>query len=70
VTLEDETGTINVIVWNDLAQRQRRELLGSKLLGVAGTLEKQGEVVHIIAGRLEDHSRLLGRLAVVSRDFH
>jgi error-prone DNA polymerase len=70
VTLEDETGTINVIVWNDLAQRQRRELLGSRLLGVAGTLEKQGEVVHIIAGRLEDHSRLLGRLAVVSRDFH
>ena len=70
VTLEDETGTINVIVWHDLARRQRRELLASRLLGVAGTVQKQDDVVHLIAVKLFDHSRLLGRLDIGSRDFH
>ena len=70
VTLEDETGYVNVIVWRDLAERQRRELLGASLMGVEGTLEREGEVVHLIARRLIDHSALLGRLAVESRDFH
>ena len=70
VTLEDESGCVNVIVWRDLLERQRRELLGARLLGVAGVLEREGLVVHMIARRLEDHSRLLGSLAVHSRDFH
>jgi error-prone DNA polymerase len=61
VTLEDETGSINVIVWRDLGDRQRRELLGSRLMGVDGVLEREGEVVHLIATRLVDHSALLGR---------
>jgi error-prone DNA polymerase len=74
VTLEDESGCVNVIVWRDLLERQRRELLAARLLGVAGVLEREGRVVHLIARRLEDHSALLGnlrgRLAVPSRDFH
>ena len=70
VTLEDETGMINVVVWRDLAQRQRRELLAAQLLGVYGKLERQGEVIHLIAGRLVDLSSLLGRLETRSRDFH
>jgi error-prone DNA polymerase len=79
VTLEDESGCVNVIVWRDLLARQRRELLGARLLGVAGVLEREGLVVHLIARRLEDHSALLGRLTVpsgepgdfvASRDFH
>ena len=70
VTLEDETGMINVVVWRDVAERQRRALLGSQLLAVHGALERQGEVVHLIAGRLVDHSHLLGRLVARSRDFH
>jgi len=70
VTLEDETGCTNVIVWSGLAERQRRELLGSSLLGVEGILEKEGDVVHLVARRLTDHSRLLGPLQVKSRDFH
>jgi len=70
VTLEDETGSVNVIVWRDLADRQRRELLGSRLMGVYGTLEREGEVVHLIARRLVDHSELLGALETSSRDFH
>jgi error-prone DNA polymerase len=70
VTLEDETGYVNVIVWRGLTERQRRELLGASLMGVEGTLEREGEVVHLIARRLIDHSALLGRLMVESRDFH
>jgi error-prone DNA polymerase len=70
VTLEDETGATNVIVWRDLGDRQRRELLGSKLLAVYGNVEREGRVVHVLAGRLVDLSPLLGRLATKSRDFH
>jgi error-prone DNA polymerase len=70
VTLEDETGMINVIVWCDLAERQRKELLRSSLLTVFGTLEREGEVVHLIAGRLRDQTALLGNLVTRSRDFH
>ena len=70
VTLEDETGYVNVIVWPHLIERQRRELLGSKLMGVEGTLEREGEVVHLIAKQLSDHSDLIGLLKVESRDFH
>jgi error-prone DNA polymerase len=70
VTLEDETGMVNVIVWRDLAERQRKELLRSNLLTVYGTLERAGEVVHLIAGRLRDQSALLGKLTTRSRDFH
>jgi error-prone DNA polymerase len=56
-------------VWPHLIERQRRELLGASLMGVEGVLERQGEVVHLIARRLSDHSALLGRLTVESRDF-
>ncbi len=70
VTLEDETGIINVIVWSSLVEAQRRELLHAQLLGVVGEIQRDGEVVHLIAQRLSDHSKLLGRLSAVSRDFH
>jgi error-prone DNA polymerase len=70
VTLEDETGMVNVIVWRDLAERQRKELLRSSLLTVYGTLEREGEVVHLIAARLRDQTALLGSLITRSRDFH
>jgi error-prone DNA polymerase len=69
VTLEDETGSVNVVVWRDLAERQRRELLGARLLEVDGRLERDGEVVHLIARRLRDRSRLLGELLARSRNF-
>ncbi|MBM3357965.1 MAG: error-prone DNA polymerase [Betaproteobacteria bacterium] len=70
VTLEDETGYVNVVVWRHLVERQRRELLGARLLGVEGEIQRDGEVVHLVARRLTDHTRLLGRLAAKSRDFH
>jgi error-prone DNA polymerase len=70
VTLEDETGNINVVVWNRLVERQRRELLGARLLGVHGSIERDGAVVHLVARRLVDYSALLGPLETASRDFH
>jgi error-prone DNA polymerase len=70
VTLEDETGQINVVVWESLSRRQRRPLLTSRLLRVAGTLERDGAVIHVIARDLADYSRLIGRLDARSRDFH
>ena len=74
VTLEDETGTINVVVWRTTAEEYRRELLGSTLLTVYGHVERieteSVPVIHVIARRLVDHSALLGRLTVRSHDFH
>jgi len=70
VTLEDESGLVNVVVQPELVEKQRRELLGARLLGVYGQLQKEGEVVHLVAKRLVDLSAWLGRLETVSRDFH
>jgi error-prone DNA polymerase len=69
VTLEDEFGNVNVVVWRDLAERQRQVLVGSQLLKVDGRWEKEGEVRHLIAGRLSDLSALLDGISVRSRDF-
>ncbi len=70
VTLEDETGTCNVIVWPKFAEAQRRPLLRARLLVVSGTVQQEEGVLHLIAGRLEDRSRWLGELEITSRDFH
>ncbi len=70
VTLEDETGTVQVIVWRALRVRQRSELTGSRLMGVHGVWQRDGQVCNLIAGRLENLNPLLGRLAPESRDFH
>ncbi|HEX7936852.1 MAG TPA: error-prone DNA polymerase [Paraburkholderia sp.] len=97
VSIEDETGSINVIVWPSLVEKQRKALLGASLLAVYGVLQRddgvatggnqdesaaranqagrarqkhKGEVVHLVAHRLEDLSEWLGDLATASRDFH
>jgi error-prone DNA polymerase len=70
VTLEDETGYLNIVVWERLAQRDRRALLGATLLEVNGIVQKESGVLHVIAERLVDHSELLGKLVTRSRDFH
>ena len=69
VTLEDETGYINLVVWAQVAEEYRAALLNSKLMGVQGELQIEGEVIHVIAKRLMDHSEMLGNLVVTSRDF-
>jgi len=70
ITLEDEFGQINVVVWRQLAERQRQVFLESRLLQVSGRLEAENGVRHLIARRLDDLSPLLGSLDVRSRDFH
>ncbi len=69
VTLEDETGSVQVIVWKALRDRQRETLLRARLLAVHGTWQRQGTVCHLIAGHLEDLTPLLGELVTQSRDF-
>lgn len=69
VTLEDEFGMINVVVWLELAQRQRKILVGAQLMQVFGRLESQKGVRHVIAQRLYDLTPLLTGLDVRSRDF-
>ncbi|WP_225781141.1 error-prone DNA polymerase [Xenophilus sp. Marseille-Q4582] len=71
VSLEDETGAVQVIVWKSLREMQRQELLGARLMGVHGVWQRQGEVTSLIARRIEDLTPLLGRLAdaTASRDF-
>lgn len=70
VTLEDETGNVNVIVWKQLAQQQRKVLLLSRVMEIRGQLERQGDVIHVIARQLIDRSAWLHDLQITSRDFH
>jgi error-prone DNA polymerase len=70
VTMEDETGYVNLIVWKQVADAQRAALLESRLLLVRGKLQREGDVLHVIAHRLTDLSALLGDLSVASRNFH
>jgi error-prone DNA polymerase len=69
VTLEDETGAVNIIVWPAVAEAQRKPLLASTLLTVFGIWQREGEVRHLVARKLVDHSELLHGLASRSRNF-
>ena len=78
LTLEDETGNINVLVWTSVLERYRAELLQGQLLQIKGTVEREGEVIHVIAGHVIDRTTLLEALddttavskTFGSRDFH
>ncbi|HSB95057.1 MAG TPA: error-prone DNA polymerase [Spongiibacteraceae bacterium] len=70
VTLEDETGNINVVVWKDVQLRYREALLKAKILLIKGVLETDGAVVHVLAGELIDCTHYLQTMQVHSRDFH
>ncbi|MGO4378596.1 error-prone DNA polymerase [Pseudoduganella sp. RAF19] len=69
ITIEDETGNVNVIVWPDLVDKFRREVLGASLLGVYGIWQNEANVRHLVAKRLVDLSHLIQRLPTTSRDF-
>ncbi|MEO0997695.1 MAG: error-prone DNA polymerase, partial [Pseudomonadota bacterium] len=70
VTLEDECGQVNLVVWQALAQLQRKELLNARLMGVLGTVQIESGVTHVIVRRIYDHTLWLGELVTRSRDFH
>jgi error-prone DNA polymerase len=70
VTLEDETGFLNLIVWRQVAERYRQPLLRATLLRVRARVQRQSGVTHLIVRALSDDSALLGGLRGRSRDFH
>lgn len=63
VTLEDETGVANVVIWADVYERFRRQVIAGRLLRVTGRVQRDGQVVHVVASRIEDLSELLDALA-------
>nr|WP_254603619.1 OB-fold nucleic acid binding domain-containing protein [Burkholderia lata] len=69
MTLEDETGQVNVILWSKLLETYRKEALGATLLAVYGVWQTDGKVRHLIARKLVDRSELLGELPTTSREF-
>jgi len=70
VTIEDETGHANLVVWKRVGDAQHRALVESRLLEVHGKLQRQGEVLHVVAHRLIDRSAWIGALRTRSRNFH
>ena len=62
VTLEDETGVANVVIWANVYQQFRRAVISGRLLRVTGRLQRQSSVVHVVAEVIEDLSPLLDRL--------
>jgi error-prone DNA polymerase len=69
VTLEDETGYVNSVIWQDLGARQRKILLRATLMGIAGKVQREADVIHVVARNLLDYTPMLGDLSVQSRDF-
>jgi len=70
VTLEDETGSVNLVVWKQIGEEYRRVLVNSRLMEVWGKVQRQDGVLHVIARQLVDQSALLGELVTRARDFH
>jgi len=62
LTLEDETGIANVVVWRDVFERHRRTVMTASFLAVHGRLQREGEVIHLVAERFTDLSARLGEL--------
>jgi len=65
ITLEDETGIANLVVWPDVFEKQRKIVMGARLMAVHGIVQKDEEdgVIHVVARRLEDHTPLLRQLS-------
>ena len=69
MTLEDEAGMVNAVVWQKVAERQRNVLHGAQLMAIDGRLERTDGVQHLIVDRMEDYGALLHNLSHQSRDF-
>jgi error-prone DNA polymerase len=68
ITLEDETGVVNLVVFKKLFDKYRKEILGSKLLMVEGRLQREGEVIHVIVQQCFNGNHLLGTMAVTNEE--
>ncbi|MFN3388669.1 MAG: error-prone DNA polymerase [Allosphingosinicella sp.] len=67
ITIEDETGIANAILWPDRFEAQRRIVMSAAMLGIKGVVQKEGDVIHVVVGRMEDMTPLLH--SVGGRDF-
>jgi error-prone DNA polymerase len=65
ITIEDETGIANLVVWPHVFEKQRKIVMGARLMAVRGVVQRDPDsaVIHVVAARLEDHTPLLGRLS-------
>ena len=65
ITIEDETGIANLVIWPAVFEKQRKIVMGARLMAVHGTIQRDpdSEVIHVVAARLEDHTHLLSRLS-------
>jgi error-prone DNA polymerase len=70
MTTEDETGLANSVIWQNVTEKYRKAVIGARLVIIAGTTQREGQVVHLIARTVEDQTSMLGDLTTVSRDFH
>ncbi|MBL6751386.1 MAG: error-prone DNA polymerase, partial [Nevskia sp.] len=70
VTLEDETGNSNLVIWPRVLEQQREAVLGASLMLVRGELQSEQDVIHVVARKVQDCSPWLGSLQAGSRDFH
>ena len=70
MSLEDECGVTNLIVWPGIQASQREAVFGAHLMIVQGELQNEMSVIHVIAAQVRDYSHWLGRLKADSRDFH
>jgi len=70
MTLEDEAGHVNVVCWNNVVETYRHEVLGSSMVAVYGETQRVGQILHLIAHKIEDLSWMLGELSTQSRNFH
>src|SRR5690606_21269312 len=62
ITIEDETGVANLVVWPDIYEKHRRVILGSSMIAAQGCVQREGDVVHLVAAKLFDLSDRLGRI--------
>jgi len=70
MTIEDEHGPMNVILWQKVVENYRQIVLGAKMVSVYGVTQREQDVTHLVAKRLEDLSWMLGELTTHSRNFH
>ena len=70
MTIEDENGPVNVILWEQVVENYRQEVLSAKMVSVYGKTQREQNVVHLVAKKVEDLSWMLGELTTHSRNFH
>ncbi|MCH2569125.1 MAG: OB-fold nucleic acid binding domain-containing protein, partial [Pseudomonadales bacterium] len=70
LTLEDEDGNTNIVVWTRIQERFRKAVVQGRLLRIKGVVEREDKVIHVVAGHVDDYSHYLEQFALKSRDFH